>query len=135
MNNDSQDIRWQQRLHHFRKAFLLLEQSISIEVPSEVEWAGMIQFFEMSFELGWKVLKDYLEEEGFQINCPRVAIKQAFQAGLIEDGRIWLEALQDRNLTIHTYEETIALAVEKRIREFYYPALPNLLVDFTQKLQ
>jgi nucleotidyltransferase substrate binding protein (TIGR01987 family) len=51
---------------------------MTIEHPSDAERAGLIQFFEMSFELGWKVLKDYLEEEGFTVESPRDAIKQAF---------------------------------------------------------
>jgi hypothetical protein len=64
-SDNSQDIRWKQRFVHFRKAFLLLEQTMTIAHPSEAERAGLIQFFEMSFELAWKVLKDCLEAEGF----------------------------------------------------------------------
>ena len=120
---NNQDIRWKQRFAHFRKAFLLLEQTLTIEHPSDAERAGLIQFFEMSFELAWKVLKDYLEQEGFVVNSPRDAIKQAFQSGLLDDGHVWIEALKDRKLTVHTYEEKIALAVEQKIRESYFPAL------------
>jgi nucleotidyltransferase substrate binding protein (TIGR01987 family) len=90
-------------------------------------------FFEMSFELAWKMLKDYLEEEGFTVVSPRDAIKQAFQAGLLEDGHVWIEALKDRNLTVHTYEEKIALAVEQKIREAYFPALQTLFRKFSEK--
>ena len=133
MMTDEPDIRWKQRFNHFKKAFVLLEQTVAIAAPSDAERAGLIQFFEMSFELAWKVLKDYLEEEGFRVVSPRETIKQAFQAGLIGDGRIWMEALQDRNLTVHTYEETIALAVEKKIREAYYPALAALFQEFSEK--
>ena len=133
MITDEPDIRWKQRFNHFKKAFVLLEQTLAIAAPSDAERAGLIQFFEMTFELAWKVLKDYLEEEGFRVVSPRETIKQAFQAGLIGDGRIWMEALQDRNLTVHTYEETIALAVEKKIREAYYPALAALFQEFSEK--
>jgi nucleotidyltransferase substrate binding protein (TIGR01987 family) len=129
----NQDIRWQQRFTHFCKAFALLEQTLAIELPSDAERAGLIQFFEMSFELGWKVLKDYLELEGFVINSPRNAIKQAFQSGLLEDGHVWIEALTDRNLTVHTYEEEIALAVERKIREVYFPALLSLKNNFDSR--
>ncbi len=50
-----------------------------------------------------------LESEGFTVISPRSTIKQAFQAGLLDDGHLWLEALSDCNLTVHTYEESIAL--------------------------
>jgi nucleotidyltransferase substrate binding protein (TIGR01987 family) len=133
-NNANQDIRWKQRFAHFRKAFSLLEQTMTIEHPSDAERAGLIQFFEMAFELAWKVLKDYLEEEGFTVQSPRDSIKQAFQAGLLDNGHVWLEALKDRNLTVHTYEEKIAVAVEQKIREAYFPALLTLFRTFEAKL-
>jgi len=134
ISNANEDIRWKQRFAHFRKAFFLLEQTMTIEHPSDAERAGLIQFFEMAFELAWKVLKDYLEEEGFTVQSPRDTIKQAFQAGLLENGHIWLEALKDRNLTVHTYEEKIAVAVEQKIREAYFPALLTLFRTFEARL-
>jgi nucleotidyltransferase substrate binding protein (TIGR01987 family) len=127
------DIRWRQRFSHFQRAFQLLEQTLTIVQPSEAERAGLIQFFEMSFELAWKVLKDYLQEEGFTVVSPRDAIKQAFQVGLLEDGHVWIEALKDRNLTVHTYEEKIALAVEQKIRDSYFPALLAMSKTFSEK--
>ncbi len=89
----------------------------------------------MSFELAWKVLKEYLEEEGFSVASPRDTMKQAFQAGLIVDGRTWLEALKDCSLTVHTYEEKFAIAVEKKIRKAYFPFLTKLFRDFNTKAQ
>lgn len=133
MNAENPDIRWKQRFAHYKKAFTLLEQTLTIEDPSDAERAGLIQFFEMSFELAWKVLKDYLEEEGFNVASPREAVKQAFQAGLIREGHIWMEALKDRNLTVHTYEEKIAIAVERKIRDSYFPLLAELSRDFSKK--
>jgi len=128
------DIRWKQRFVHFQKSFQLLEQTLTIKSPSDAERAGLIQFFEISFELAWKVLKDYLEEEGFTVVSPRDAIKQAFQSDLLDNGHVWIEAMKDRNLTVHTYEEEIALAVEKKIRELYFPALRDFAKDFKLKV-
>lgn len=136
MTADEQlDIRWQQRFGHFRKAFLLLEQTMAIAQPSDAERAGLIQFFEISFELAWKVVKDYLEFEGFTVVSPRDTFKQAYQVGLLDNGQVWLEALHDRNLTVHTYEEKIALAVEAKIREAYFPALAALFRTFAAKVE
>lgn len=129
------DIRWQQRFHQFEKAFSLLQQAIAIAQPSIIERAGLIQFFEMAFELGWKLLKDYEEAEGYSVKSPRDAIKQAFQAGFIRDGHDWIDALEDRNLTTHTYNEQTAIEVERKIRNKYFPRLQELHQDFTAKLR
>lgn len=66
---------------------------------------------------------------------PRDTVKQAFQAGSIVDGHTWLEALQDRNLTVHTSEKKIAIAVEEKIRNAYFPALSQLFRDFNKKAE
>ncbi|XKF16213.1 nucleotidyltransferase substrate binding protein [Halomonas sp. BLK-85] len=128
------DIRWKQRYQQFGNAYALLRESIGIQKPSVVERAGIIQFFEMAFELSWKLLKDYQLAEGFQVNSPRSAIKQAFQSGLIEDGHAWIQALEDRNLTTHTYNETTAQLVEEKIRTAYYPLLSKLYDNFAEKV-
>ena len=80
------DIRWMQRFFNFERSFLPLCEALKIESPSVVERAGLIQFFEMAFELSWKLLKDYEELEGFAPKTPRAVIKQAFQAELVRDG-------------------------------------------------
>jgi nucleotidyltransferase substrate binding protein (TIGR01987 family) len=129
------DIRWVQRFSTFERAFTLLGTAISIESPSVVERAGLIQFFEMAFELSWKLLKDYEQREGFTAKTPREVIKQAFQSGIISNGHDWIEALQDRNLTVHTYQEEVAIAVEASIRNRYYPLLQALYETFKAKLE
>jgi len=120
------DTRWKQRFSNFSRSYQLLVRTSQIENLSEAERAGLIQFFEMSFELAWKLLKDYLTAEGYEIKSPRSAIKQAFQIGIISDGTIWLQALEDRNLTTHTYDENTAETVEQNICQHYLPILTQL---------
>ena len=122
----NKEIRWKQRFVNFEKAFQTLERTVAIEHPSEAERGGLIQFFEVTFELAWKTLKDYLEADGFQINSPRDVLKQAFQSGIVQDGHAWIEALDDRNLAAHTYNEETALKIERLIREKYFPAISAL---------
>lgn len=125
------DIRWKQRFQNFEKAILLFESSIAIKNPSLTEKAGIIQFFEISFELAWKLLKDYQEAQGVQdLNFPRQVIKEAFQSNLIENGHLWLEALTDRNLTTHTYDEVFANSLVTALEEKYYPLLADLYKRF-----
>ena len=128
------ELRWQQRFQNFSRSFLLLEQCTELENPSVIERAGMIQFFEVAFEQSWKVLKDFLEEEGFTVKSPRDAIKTAFQYGFIKHADVWIEALKDRNLTTHTYDEETAKRIENNIKQRYYPILKSLYIDFNNKL-
>lgn len=59
-------------------------------------------------------MKDYLESQGYDVKSPRETVKQSFQIGLIDNGHIWIDALSNRNLTTHTYDEELA---EKMTRE------------------
>jgi len=128
------DVRWLQRLDNLEKALGNLEVALAIEDADMVQRAGMVQFFEICFELSWNVLKDYLEEQGFvDINSPRASIKKAFEIGLVADGTTWLKGLEDRNLTSHIYNETIARQVEGLIRTTYAPLI-RVLVQTMNRL-
>jgi nucleotidyltransferase substrate binding protein (TIGR01987 family) len=118
-----EDIRYKQRFENFEKSFFLLEQALSINEPSIVEKAGAIQFFEITFELSWKLMKDYLSYIGYEVKSPREAIKTAFSIELINDGSTWLDGLVDRNLTVHTYDEAKADEVYQAINNDYYKLL------------
>ena len=120
------DIRWKQRFQNYEKAFRQLERALQISNPSETERAGLIQFFELAFELSWKTLKDYLESQGFQTKSPRETIKQAYQSEIIQNGSIWMDAMDDRNLTTHTYDEATSLKIEGLIRNKYFALLSEL---------
>ena len=120
------DIRWKHRFQNYEKAFLLLERALTIESPSEIERGGIIHFYEMAFELAWKLMKDYLEQQGFTVNSPRDAIRQAFNATILEDEQLWLDSLADRNLRTLTYDDKNALVVVAKIRSHYFQKLQQL---------
>lgn len=124
---ENNEVRWKQRFQNFERALKYLEQAINISQPDIIQKAGLIQFFEMSFELAWNVIKDYLEEQGFiEIKSPRSALKKAFETGLIEDGHAWMQLLEDRNITSHAYDEETVNMIETLIRQKYYPLLKQL---------
>lgn len=79
---NDQDIRWQQRFANFKRAFLLLREAMEqdVEKLSQLEKEGIIQRFEYTFELAWKVLKDRMEHDGLVIDkiSPKAVIKQAY---------------------------------------------------------
>ncbi|MEA1961977.1 MAG: nucleotidyltransferase substrate binding protein [Bacillota bacterium] len=123
---DFKEIRWRERFEHFEKAHLVLEKYADVPLETEIEKAGVIQFFKIGFELSWKLLKDYLESIGYITKNPRDAIKQAFQAEVIDNGHVWLEALVSRNLTVHTYDEGLANQMVEDIYKTYFPEMKKL---------
>jgi nucleotidyltransferase substrate binding protein (TIGR01987 family) len=120
------DVRWKQRFENYEKSYLLLEKYSNQPIHTELERAGIIQFFEMTFELAWKVLKDYLEAQGYLVKSPRETIKQAYQIEIINDGHVWLDALAKRNLTTHTYDDALAEKLVNDIKKEFLPELKNL---------
>lgn len=130
-----QDVRWKQRFSNFEKTIILLEKALQVKQPDIIYRAGIIQCFEMSIELAWKTLKDYFEEQKFTgVNTPKAVIKKAFETGLIQDGHRWMDALENRNLTVHTYDEEKAIDMEILIQNDYFPLLNDLYKTLKEKI-
>lgn len=128
------DIRWKQRFENFDKSYKLLNKYTKQPITTELERAGIIQFFEMTFELAWKVLKDYLEAQEYLVKSPRETVKQAFQIGLIDNGHVWMDALSNRNLTTHTYDEELANKMTNEIITMYLPELDKMYEKLSKEL-
>jgi nucleotidyltransferase substrate binding protein (TIGR01987 family) len=122
----STDTRWKQRYANFQKALLQLDKAVDLEDYSDLERQGLIQSFEYTIELAWKTLQDLLEAKGYEDKGPKPVVRQAFQIGLIPDGNAWIEMLDSRNETTHTYDEVIALKVSENIKNKYHPLLDEL---------
>ena len=120
------DIRWKQRFQSFRKAFLQLFKAVEITKNrdlSDLEKQGLIQAFEFTHELAWKTLKDFLESRGEgDLYGSRDVTRRAFAAGLIEDGETWMEMIQSRNRSSHTYNETVANGIAAAVTADYADA-------------
>lgn len=127
--DNMQDVRWLQRFSNYRKALAKLGKAVDI-VSSQMEKdedidelleEGLIQRYEYTHELAWKVMKDYAEYQGITgISGSRDAIRQTLQFGLIDDEN-WMRSVSDRNLTSHQYDEETAKAIIENITEVYYP--------------
>lgn len=123
----NEDILWKQRFSNYKKAAMQLEEFIEKDELNKFEIQGLIQCFEYTFELAWKTMKDYLENEGFEVKSPRQTIQTAFQTQLVTDGHTWIDALEKRNLMAHTYDEDVAKEAEQLIKQKYYGIIKKLL--------
>ncbi len=130
----NEDIRWKQRFSNYNKAVMQLTEFIEKGELNKFEVQGLIQCFEYTFELAWKTMKDYLEQEGYEVKSPRSAIQTAFQIQLITDGHTWIDALNKRNLMAHTYNEDVANEAELLITEKYYPVIKELLSKLREEV-
>lgn len=98
-------------------------EEILKEPKSDIVRDSAIKRFEITFDLAWKTMKAFLEEE-HNIAClsPKTCFREAFRAGLIEYNEEWLKLADDRNYTAHTYREALA--------EKIYQKLPQALAMF-----
>lgn len=131
-----QDVRWKQRFHNYTKAFQALTEAVELSQHrslSALEQQGLIQSFEFTHELAWKMMKDYLEYQGISnVVGSRDASRFAFQNALINDGEVWMQMIVARNQTSHTYNIKIAQAVVDSILNQFYPAFNQLAIKFSE---
>ncbi len=130
------DIRWQQRLNNYLSALARLESAVQLSQTrplSDLEEQGLIQAFEFTHELAWKVMKDFLEHQdgGLSIAGSRDAARLAFSRGLITHGEAWMEMIESRNLSSHTYDEATAHKVSKRITDHYAELFAVFALEMT----
>ena len=137
----SLDIRWIQRFENFSKACELLaeiENQDIDDMPAIVR-EGFIQRFEYTFELLWKTIKDFLENEGVDIGIisPKNVIRAAASSGLLElmgaDGEVLLDMLEQRNLMSHTYDASKFEQALMKLKDEYLPQVYRVHKYFTNK--
>ncbi len=135
-----QDIRWEQRFSNFNKALAKLEESVEyikhnfLDEDDELETEdlgyvvvelikeGLIQRFEYTHELAWNVMKDYAYFQGNStVGGSRDATREAYKLQIIEGAETWMDMIQSRNKTSHTYNETIANEIFGKIINEYFP--------------
>lgn len=85
-----QDIRWMQRFNHYKKALSQLREAVQLSQErslSKLEEQGLIQAFEVTHELAWNTLKDFLESRGVHnLYGLKDTSREAFKAGLVTHG-------------------------------------------------
>ena len=131
-----QDIRWKQRFASFSKALKQLKVGVDLAETrslSRLEEQGLIQGFEFTHELAWKMLKDFIESKGnTALYGSKDVTRKAFQLELIEDGEGWMQMIESRNLSSHTYNEKTAEKIVADILTRYYSLFASLEVKMNE---
>lgn len=133
-----EDIRWIQRFNNYNKSLQSLAKAVKQYVEeddddeNEIVQAGIIKFFEMTYELAWNTMKDYYEDQGETgIQGSKDAIKLAFTRELIKDSKSWFAMVDSRKLSVHTYDKSTANQVVDDVISTYL----TLFIQLQTRLQ
>lgn len=112
--------RLKERIEVAFRALITLEQVLQESAPGKIVRDAAIQRFEYTVEAAWKAAQRYLQEvEGLRSGSPKGVVRACFQVGLLseEESELALQIMDDRNLTVHTYNEPLAEALFARLPE------------------
>ena len=119
------------RLQTARRALNTLHE-LADEPVTKVIRDASIQRFEYSFEALWKAAQAVLLEKfGLQLGSPKPAIRACLENGLLteEEARLALAMVDHRNLTSHTYDESLADQIFAAL-----PAYRQLMANWLERL-
>ncbi len=105
------------------------------QAKSQLDRDGVIQRFEFTFELLWKTLKLFMDDQGILTRSPKEVFKEIFKFGLISDENILLDMLEDRNQTSHIYSEDTSKKIYNRIKKNYLSVVKKLVKELAQKIE
>jgi len=114
----------------FKKAIDKLEEVLKKE-KNEIYRDSAIKRFEFTFDLSWKLIKTYLEDQ-FDVLCnsPKSCFREAYSQELIKYNDQWIKMVDWRNLSSHTYSEEFANDLYKELPKFL-----KLFKDLNKKIQ
>lgn len=112
------------KVENFCAALTNLKDIYKYEEPYDnVVLTGLVGLYEICFEQSWKMMKEILASHGFEESAtgsPKLILKTAYQAGLIQEEALWLDALTARNNVAHAYNQKIALDIIRQTKDNFY---------------
>jgi len=114
-----------ERTADYLKALAQLQKALAMPYDEFIR-DSVIQRFEFTYELAWKMLKIRVQQEGIEALSPKQVLQEALSIGLITDGNRWSALQKNRNLTTHTYDETLAEQIYQFIAQTALPLFEQL---------
>lgn len=123
------------KIENFYLALENLKDIFNYNEPySNVVLTGLVGLYEICFEISWKAIKEILIEQGYNeatTGSPRQILKLAYECGIINDEKLWLSAMVDRNNVVHSYNKNVAIDIINKIKNQYY----YMFCDLKEKIQ
>jgi len=105
-------------LQRASRALERFEEVMDTEPVTDIVRDAAIHRFEFTFEALWKAARQVLvHAEGLECASPKAVIRACRDVKLLTDqeSQSALQMADDRNLTIHTYDEELARALYQRL--------------------
>ena len=112
--------RLNERFEVARKALASFREALAAPA-TELNRDASIQRFEYTHEAVWKAAQLYLRSrENLELASPMAVIRACFQAGILSEdqSRLAVEMARDRNLTVHTYNEELAVRIYSHLPSY-----------------
>jgi len=106
---------------NLERAMTELESYAALPIANRRDKAGLIQAFEFTFELFWKMFQKLAPDSGLEAASPRESLIAGAKLHLItgDEGDTWSQMLRDRNLSSHTYNAPLADEIVERLLRDY----------------
>jgi nucleotidyltransferase substrate binding protein (TIGR01987 family) len=96
------------KLNELKKALTRLKEALAVP-KSDIVRDSVIQRFEFTVELSWKALQRHLKSSGVvEPLTPKNVFREAAKLGIVKDPEAWIRFVDARNLSSHTYKESLA---------------------------
>ena len=117
----------QERYYHHQRCVIRLKDAINRDLTDDIVLTAVIKTYEMTIELGWKVIRDFLQYQGIDspLRGSRDVIRSAFKAYIYIDAPLWLKMVDERNKIVHEYDEEHSRMLANRIKEIYLAEFEN----------
>ena len=136
----SKKLRFEDGLHNFRKAFDKYASVVDRKEEFYNQGFGdvyldlVVKRFEFTYEMSWKAIKRYLDYTGIGCSGPRTCFKEAYAQKIIRDEAVWLDMIEQRNLSSHIYDEDEIKEILGKITD-YRNAFGDLLHTLEDRLK
>ncbi len=117
-------LRCEDGIYNFRRALERFREALARKEALEQEGFGdifldlAVKRFEFTYEMSWKAVRRCLDFLGIEAKYPRACFKEAYALGLLTNESVWLEMIEQRNLTSHVYNQDEVVGILVRLDEF-----------------